>query len=111
MSVRSFFKNMEAPHVPGQWGSPVEKERRRRMMASLAAFAYEFRSEIIMSDHDFDKLCLEIDPSIDTGHPIMDKFFREKFDPSTGMWVRDHPELQKLEAQYERTREYLIRPT
>ena len=102
MSVKKFFKSMEAPHVSGQWGSPVEKERKRRIMASVAAFAYEFRSQIIMSDHEFDKLCLEIDPSVSTGHEVLDKFFREKFDPSTGMWIRDHPELQKVEALYER---------
>lgn len=103
MSVKAFFKKTEST-----WGSSADKERRRRIKLSLAAFAYEMRNEIIMSDHDFDKLCLEVDPSIDTGHPVMDKFFREKFDPSTGMWIRDHPELTKLEALYERTREFLV---
>lgn len=71
-------------------------------MLSLAAYAYEMRNDIIMSDPEFDKLCLEINPSIDTGHTILDKFFRDKFDPSTGMWIRDHPELNKVEELYER---------
>lgn len=76
---------------------------KRRVMVSLAAFAYEIRNEIIMSDSDFDKLCLQIDPSVNTGHPVLDKFFREKFDPSTGMWIRDHPELNKVEMLYDRS--------
>lgn len=93
MSVSKFFKSTKTG----------EKEMKRRVMVSLAAFAYEIRNEIIMSDSDFDKLCLQIDPSIDTGHEVLDKFFREKFDPSTGMWIRDHPELHKVEALYDRS--------
>ena len=71
-------------------------------MVSLAAYTYESLNEIIMDDHEFDKLCREINPSINTGHEVMDKFFREKFDPSTGMWIRDHPELDKLKILYGR---------
>lgn len=84
------------------WGSDVEKERHRRIRLSLAAYTYEVHNEIIMPDTDFDKLCLEINRGMDTGRPELDRFFREDFDPSTGMWIHKHPELDKLGAIYDK---------
>lgn len=95
-SIAKFMNKSKA------WGSEVDIERRRRIIVSLAAYTYEFLNEIIMEDPEFDKMCSEINPSINTGHEVMDKFFREKFDPSTGMWIRDHPELDKLKILYVR---------
>lgn len=84
------------------WGTEVERERKNRIRLALAAYAYEIRNEIIMSDPEFDALSLKIDPSINTGRADLDKFFRDVFDPSTGMWIRQHPELNKIEALYDR---------
>ena len=67
-----------------------------RIRLSLAAYTYEFESREIMSDSDFDKMCLEVDPSIPTGNKTLDKFFRESFDPSTGVWIWEHPEKHKI---------------
>ena len=78
----------------------VCEERRRRIVLSLAAYAYEVHSESRMSDAEFDGLALSIDTSIDTGHPVMDEFFRKEFHPHTGQWIHSHPELDKLEALY-----------
>jgi len=50
-----------------------------------------------MSDHEFDRLCLEVDTAISTGNRKMDNFFRNHFDPSTGQWVNRHPEKGGLE--------------
>lgn len=83
-----------------EWGSKVEKEIRLRIKLSVAAWAYEIASASIMTDHDFDKLCLEVDTSIDTGNAKLDKFFKEEFSPHTGQWVHKHPEKQKLKVIY-----------
>jgi hypothetical protein len=70
------------------------------MRLALAAFAYEFMAHSIMTDDDYDSLSREVDLSIDTGNETMDKFYRDNFMSDTGMWVRSHPELDKLECTY-----------
>ena len=78
----------------------IETERRNRIRASVFAYAYEFQNDSLISDGEFDQLCANINPEVSTGHEVMDKFFREQFDPSTGMWIRKHPELQGIERIY-----------
>lgn len=89
------------------------KERWKRIKLSLAACAYEFYSNSIMSDKEFDDLARSIDPSISTienyhdpeqikRYKKLDKFFRTKFRPYTGQWVWEHPELDRLKFRYER---------
>lgn len=82
------------------WGSEVEVERRNRIRLTLAAYAYEYESNPIMSDAEFDELSKAIRPEIATGHKQHDKFFREKFEPDTGMWIRQHPFLRRVAATY-----------
>lgn len=78
------------------WGNPQELEIKRRIRVTVAAYAYEFEGDPIMSDAEFDKLALEIDLSVDTGNETMDKWFRENFEPCTGSWVHKHPDKQGL---------------
>ena len=93
MSLEAFF----APEV---WGSTVEQEVRRRIKVSVAAYAYEFCDDSIMSDAEFDKLCLEINTNLDTNNKKLNKYFREHFDKNTGQWIRKHPELDKIANLY-----------
>lgn len=95
MSLEQFFEK-EA------WGSPVEKERRRRIKLSVAAYAYEYMDDSIISDGEFDKLCLQVNKNVDTGHKVCDNYFKQHFDPSTGQWIHKHPELDKIAILYER---------
>ena len=88
--------------IESVWGSREEQERRRRILVSVAAYAYECRDDPIMSDHMYDHWAEQIDVSIDTGHPVLDEFFRTEFSPMTGIWIRDHPEIDKVEATWER---------
>lgn len=85
--------------------TPIEIERYNRIRLSIAAYAYEFKNESIMSDGEFDKLCLQINPNkstIEDSHDekqiqrydILDKFFKEEFSPDTGQWIHKHPELE-----------------
>ena len=84
------------------WGSPIEIERRNRIRLSVAAFAYEFESDSIMSDGNFDSLAEAIDLRISTENEKLDEFFRAQFSPFTGQWIHDHPELDKLKKIYDR---------
>lgn len=74
----------------------VEQERRNRIRAAAAAYAYEVDSDPIMSDAEFDALCLKIRPEVATGDGTLDEFFRTEFDPSTGSWVHRHPDKAGL---------------
>lgn len=85
-----------------KWGSPIEHERRNRIYLSVYAYLYEFEHNSPISDDEFDELSLAIKPEMETGHPVLDKFFREEFDPSTGMWIHKHPELDKVREFIER---------
>lgn len=86
-----------SPSASGNnWGTPVEIERRNRIRLSVAAYAYEVLNESIMSDGEFDALAMQVEPSVLTGHPQLDAFFMAKFDPFTGVWVRQHPDQRGL---------------
>ena len=85
-----------------KWGLPIEVETRNRIRLAVAAYAYEFCGESIMTDHDFDLLSRTIDPFMETGRPELDEFFRTKFHADTGQWIHDHPELDKVALTYER---------
>jgi len=80
----------------------VSEERRNRIKLSVAAYAYEIDSNSIMSDGDFDSLCLKINVDIDTGNTLLDTFFRDEFNPSTGQWIHKHPELEGIRNIYEK---------
>ena len=78
----------------------INQEIRNRIKLSVAAYAYEFVGDSIMSDHEYDKLSRKINPNEETGNDMMDKFFKTQFQPDTGMWIRVHPELGKLDYIY-----------
>lgn len=80
------------------WGTPEEVERRRRIRVSAWAYAYEVLDTELVPDPVFDREAYLIDPSISTGHKVLDRFFREEFAAFTGQWVRLHPEQRKLAA-------------
>ena len=82
------------------WGADVEIERRRRINVSVWAYAYEFENDSIVKDRVFDEEANLIETLMDTGKPHLDDFFAKKFDPCTGMWIRNHPELDKIKHIY-----------
>ena len=87
-----------------KWGTSVEIETKRRIQVSVAAYAYEFKHDSIIDDATFDKECLALQDGlvINTTRPDLDQWFRENFDPSTGVWIHDHPELNKIAELYKR---------
>ena len=78
----------------------VDDERRRRIRVALAAYAYEIEDAPIMPDAEYDALARSINPAVSTGHAVLDAFFRKKFQPHTGAWVREHPGRERLAQIY-----------
>ena len=74
----------------------ISQEIRNRIKLSVYAYSYEFLDISLIDDHAYDMLSKNIDLNIKTGNDKMDKFFSEHFDPSTGMWIYKHPELNKM---------------
>lgn len=75
-------------------------ETRNRIRVSVAAYAYEIENASIMSDAEFDSLCLEIDATIATSRAIEDEFFLTHFEPHTGSWIHKHPDLAGIKRLY-----------
>ncbi|AKM09379.1 hypothetical protein [Croceicoccus naphthovorans] len=88
-------------------GSPVERERRRRIKLAVWAYAYEIKSNPLVPDGVFDEEALKVDLSVDTGRPDLDAWFRANFQPHTGSWVWRHPEPGKLNRLYRQAKESL----
>lgn len=109
--ARRKIMNLESFIDIPKWGNPSEIERRKRIRLAVAAYAYEFDSDSIMSDGDFDKLCLEINPHMSTvenhhnedtikRYKVLDAFWNEEFQPDTGQWIHKHPELELVKSTY-----------
>lgn len=76
-------------------------EIKNRIKLSVAAYAYEYKDDSIMSDAEFDELSKEINPEEKTGNKKMDNFFKKNFNTDTGMWIRRHPDKRSLNHLYE----------
>lgn len=97
MSLSSLFG--EEPQYSEE---EISKERRRRIRVSIWAYAYEIEHNPLVDDATYDRESYLIDVSIPTGHEILDQFFKDKFSPDTGMWIEEHPELEKLRERYQK---------
>lgn len=76
--------------------TPLEAEKQRRICVAVWAYAYEYLSASIVSDAKFDAVCREIDLTQATDNAVMDIWFCENFNPSTGSWVGKHPHQKRL---------------
>ena len=76
-------------------------ETRRRIKLSVYAYAYEFMNDSLIDDAEFDRLSQEIDLTINTGNEEMDSFFAKEFIADSGMWIRRHPNLERVNEIYE----------
>lgn len=80
----------------------VEMETKRRINLALWAYAYEFKNTSLVSDAVFDIECMMVNLNLNTNRPDLDNWFRKNFTPCTGMWIRNHPELDKISELYEK---------
>ena len=76
-------------------------ETRRRIKLSVYAYAYEFMNDSLVDDAEFDRLSQEIDLTINTGNEEIDSFFAKEFIADSGMWIRKHPNLDRVREIYE----------
>jgi hypothetical protein len=74
----------------------INEEIRNRIKVAAAAYAYEVMNDPIMSDAAYDALALKIQPEVKTGNDVLDNFFATKYDPNTGSWVHQHPDIGSL---------------
>lgn len=81
-----------------RYSAEADEQTRIRIRVALAALAYEGHNRPIMSDAEFDQLCLKVDVSIATRRPELDAWFKKNFSPETGQWVWKHPERNVLDA-------------
>ncbi len=84
----------------GYQPSLVEVERRNRIRVAVAAYAVECWDNPIMKPGDYDCLAENIHRELATGHNSLDRFFACEFTPLATDWVRDHPEIDKIEKLY-----------
>lgn len=75
-------------------------ETRLRIRVSVAAYAYEIEDDPIMSDAEFDRLAGYVNLKRSTGRPDLDQWFRDNFCPVSGMWIRHHPEIERIGEIY-----------
>jgi hypothetical protein len=93
---------MVAPLLPRAWGTKEECERRKRIKLTLWSYAYEIAERPIATDAQFDALSARIDLTISTGRDDLDSWWRSVWSAHTGMWIHQHPELDKVRELYER---------
>lgn len=84
------------------WGSRVEQERRNRIRIAVYAYAYELRDSCLIPDSEYDQLARSINPSMKTCHESLDHFFATRYSADTGLWIYEHPELERVAATYAR---------
>jgi hypothetical protein len=77
-----------------------DPEIRNRIRLAVAAYAYEVENDPVMSDAEFDMLAKSINPRVLTGRALCDLFFLESFEPHTGSWIHDYPDLPGIERIY-----------
>jgi hypothetical protein len=92
MSLEQFFTE------ENMYSDIVNTETKNRIKVAVAAYAYEVLNQPIITDGEFDALAKKIDLSVNTRRPDLDKWFRENFSPSTGMWVLNHPDRRILDT-------------
>lgn len=87
----------------------VDDERRRRVRLALWAFAYELMDNPLVDDALFDAECYKVDLSISCDYPghAYDSWWRERFQPHTGQWIRSHPNLAGMSKLYHRVRDFV----
>lgn len=88
------------------WGNPTEQQTKLRILILMAAYAYEFEQDLepLCSDAEYDSACKMVDLSIPTTRPDLDQWFKDNFEPHTGMWIHNFPEIDGIKQLVKRKR-------
>ena len=71
----------------GDFRSVLERETRYRVLLTLY-------------DHEYDELSYKVNLKINTLRPDLDGWWRQNFQPHTGLWIHSHPELDIVRSRY-----------
>lgn len=77
------------------------REMNLRRALAVYAYSYEFLNESLVSDFEFDHMSKQVDTTIVTDDKDLDTFFKEHFEPCTGMWIYKHPHLEEIKKEAE----------
>lgn len=80
--------------------SIIEQEVKRRIDIAVWAYAYEVMDAPLVDDSVFDLECMFVDLTVRTGNVVMDTFFEQEFNPSTGLWILKHPNIEGVKRIY-----------
>lgn len=75
----------------------VAVENQRRLKAAVAAYAIECWDA---PPDAYEHLAQNVHRLMNTGRPAIDRFYREEYTALSTDWVRDHPEIDKIESIY-----------
>lgn len=78
------------------WGTPTERERRRRIFLSVWAYADQFMNTKIVGEQEYDHESRMINLTIATGDNKWDAWWKENFKVGRTDWVRNHPHKREL---------------
>jgi hypothetical protein len=53
----------------------TKSQCQHKLKSVIAAYAYGFENDAVMSDSDFDDLAMSINPKIETGNVLLDDLF------------------------------------
>ena len=91
--------------------SDIQRIKQQRIKLTVTCFAYECCNDSLVSDFYWDELAQKVEATkhVATGDERYDKFFREHFDPNTGMWIRKHPDLLNNSDKLDKLYGYYLR--
>ena len=78
-----------------------EEETNLRIRILMSAWQYENGYEPNLNDSEFDAMCARVDVKKKTSRPDLDIWFKENFNPDTGMWIHSFPEKDRLKKIHE----------
>ncbi len=79
-----------------------EREKQRRELLTLWAYAYEIMSDSLVPDEVYDREAKKSEKYLPTDNPVLDEWWFNNFDHNTGMWIHNHPALEKIAERYKR---------
>jgi hypothetical protein len=82
-------------------------ETRNRIKIVLAAYAYEYHDDPLMTDSQFDNLAKSINLEVSTNRPDLDKWFVKNYSPYTGQWIRVFPEILEIQEKYDTLKNFI----
>lgn len=83
-------------------------ETRRRVCLTVWAYAYEVANDPLVDDETFDRIARQVNIREVTDRADLDAWWVINFDPNTGLWIHQHPEVHLAAARYQMLRDHRL---